>query len=137
MTGDSQPYAYQPMSWSILGDMEMYSVGECLAEPSNTIAFWAKPPEMHRLEMDPEREHEYNRGVLYYLRPDNRLAGVLLWGMRPKSTELEGMRSLLYRNYHPYFHMDQLKDRITLQDWSDEEYEEALGSPVEADETKE
>jgi len=133
MTGDSQAYAYQPMHWGQLGDLEFYSVGACDAEPYNTVAFWAKPPEKHRLPMEAEPGQEYKRGVIYYLRPDNVVMGVLLWGMRPKSSDLESMRRLIYKNSQPFYHVDQLKDRITLQDWTDEEYEAALGPPVEAD----
>lgn len=133
MTGDSQAYAYQPMHWGQIGDLEFYSVGACHAEPFRTLAFWSKPPEKHRLAMVAEPGQDYKRGVIYYLREDNVVMGVLLWGMRPKSSDLEAMRRLIYKNNQPYYHADQLKDRITLQDWSDEEYELALGPPSEVD----
>jgi programmed cell death 8 (apoptosis-inducing factor) len=75
MTGAQKIYSHQSMFWSSIGNKINYEAVGIIDSRLQTISAWGK--------LDPIKDEEYNKGVVYYMR-ESKVVGVLLWNVNNK-----------------------------------------------------
>lgn len=87
-------------------------IGRC--DPSlRTYSVWLRP--LAEYENEGYSSEEYHKGIVYYLLPDDRLAGVLLWNM-PDEEGLKEDRAISVIKSRRPFDGNTVQSAITIGD---------------------
>ncbi len=85
------------MFWSDLGPKISYEAVGLVSSKFKTVSIWAKPKSPATTPDAGSVEEDYQKGVVYYLSPEQQVVGVLFWNAPGR---MEEARALLRARRH-------------------------------------
>ena len=86
-----------------------------------TVSVWARPPNYEQLD-ESEYQNDYRKGLVYYFDSEDKMVGILLWGLTDTLRDkLASCRRVLRRN-RKYSNLLHVKQAVIIEEYPESEF---------------